>query len=101
MILATARPVPQRFFRRDPGPLPSPGPGEPPVLKVIASSVVLAVLGALFIVYNEHDDAMVRFGWFLVVLGALVAAVFSYLYIKRLGGEPEPEPEPKRRSRRR
>ena len=71
------------------------------MLKVIASSVVLAVLGALFIVYNGHDDAMVRFGWFLIVLGAIVAAIFSYLYIKHLGEEPEPEPEPKRRRKRR
>lgn len=71
------------------------------MLKVIASSVILAVLGALFIAYNPHDDAMLRFGWFLVVLGAVLSAVFAYLYIRRLREEPEPEPEPRRRKRRR
>ncbi len=71
------------------------------MLKVIASSVILVLLGALFVVYNRHDDAMVRFGWSLVVVGSVVSAVFAYLYIKRMGEEPEPEPEPRRRRRRR
>ncbi len=69
------------------------------MLKVIASAVVLAILGILYIVYNTHDGSMVGFGWFLVAIGAIVAGIFLYLLLK--GEEPEPEPEPRRRRRRR
>lgn len=69
------------------------------MLKVIASAVILAILGILFIVYNQHDSRMVGFGWFLVAIGAIVAGVFVYLLVK--SEPPEPEPEPKRRRRRR
>ncbi|UCC92520.1 MAG: hypothetical protein JSW25_07590 [Thermoplasmata archaeon] len=69
------------------------------MLKVIASAVVLAVLGVLFIVYNQHDDAMVNFGWFLVAVGALVAGVFTYLWVRGQMGEPEPAPVSKGRKR--
>ena len=69
------------------------------MLKVIASAVILAILGILYVVYNQHDSGMIRFGWFLVAVGAIVAAVFVYLTTRV--EEPEPEPEPKRRRRRR
>ena len=68
-------------------------------MKVIASAVVLAILGILYIVYNRHDGSMVGFGWFLVIIGAVVAGVFFYLSLKE--EEPEPEPQPRRRRRRR
>ena len=69
------------------------------MLKVIVSAVILAILGILYIVYNQHDGSMTAFGWFLVAVGAVVAVVFVYLLLKV--EEPEPEPEPKRRRRRR
>ena len=69
------------------------------MLKVIATAVVLAILGILFIVYNQHDGAMMGFGWFLVAIGALVAGVFTYLLTTV--EEEEPEPEPRRRRRKR
>ena len=71
------------------------------MLKVIASAVILAILGVLFIVYNRHDDGMVTFGWFLVVVGAIIAVVFTILLVKGLATEPEPEPEAKPRRKRR
>ncbi|NIW82486.1 MAG: hypothetical protein GWN18_07900, partial [Thermoplasmata archaeon] len=52
------------------------------MLKVIASAVILAILGILFIAYNQHDSRMVGFGWFLVAIGAMVAGVFTYLMLK-------------------
>ncbi len=71
------------------------------LLKVIVSAVILTVIGVLFIVYNRHDGSMVGFGWFLVVMGAIIAAVFTILLMKGLAAGPEPEPEPKRRRDRR
>lgn len=70
------------------------------MLKVIASAVILAILGILFILYNQHDGRMVGFGWFLVAVGAIIAGVFSYLLYKAAGAEPEPGPEPKGRRKR-
>jgi hypothetical protein len=72
------------------------------LLKVIISAVILAVLGILFIVHNQHDGTMVGFGWALVVVGALVGGIFTFLAIKAHREGPELAPEPKgRRDRRR
>lgn len=71
------------------------------MLKVIVSAVILAVIGVLFIVYNQHDGSMVGFGWFLVAVGAVIAVVFTILLMKGLAAGPEPEPEAKRRRDRR
>ncbi|MCK5251679.1 MAG: hypothetical protein KAQ96_01970 [Thermoplasmata archaeon] len=70
------------------------------MLKVIASAVILAILGILFILYNQHDGRMMGFGWFLVAVGAIIAGVFSYLLYKAAGAEPEPTPEAKGRQKR-
>lgn len=74
--------------------------GHVRLIKVIASAVILAILGILFIVYNSHDGAMISFGWFLVVLGAFIAGVFTYLAIMGEHQEPEPEPRDRRKRRR-
>jgi hypothetical protein len=74
--------------------------GHVRLMKVIASAVILAILGILFIVYNSHDDAMINFGWFLVVLGAFIAGVFTYLALKGAPEEPAPEPRGRRKRRR-
>ena len=71
------------------------------MMKVIIISIVLAILGVLYIIYNPHDPAMKGFGWFLIAVGSLVAAVFTYLWVREQTGEPEPEPEPSRSGRRR
>jgi uncharacterized membrane protein YfcA len=71
------------------------------VIRVIISAIILAVLGVLFVVYNNHDGKMMAFGWFLVAVGAIVAAVFTYLWSRQKLTEPEPEPGPKGRRRRR
>jgi hypothetical protein len=70
------------------------------LLKVIASAVILAILGILFILYNQHDGGMMGFGWFLVAVGAIIAGVFSYLLYRAAGAEPEPASEPKERRKR-
>jgi len=105
MILATPLPMPPwagKVFTKHPGPLVDPRSGGlKRLLKVIASAVILAILGVLFIVYNRHDDGMVTFGWFLVVVGAIIAVVFTILLVKGLATEPEPEPEAKPRRKRR
>jgi hypothetical protein len=69
------------------------------MLKVIVSAVILVILGVLFILYNPHDGGMIGFGWFLIVVGALVAGLFTYLFIKGMTEEPAPEPQPKGRKR--
>ncbi len=89
--------MPERFLPTIPVPTYPEPIGRSTLLKVIASAVILAILGILFIAYNQHDSWMVGFGWFLVAIGAFVAGVFTYLLVKV---EP-PEPEPKRRRRRR
>jgi hypothetical protein len=102
MILATIRRgphVPERFLPSIPLPTPTHPSGSSFMLKVIASAVILAILGVLFIVYNRHDGSMVGFGWFLIIVGALVAVLFTYLFIKGQMEEPEPEPAPKGRRR--
>ena len=67
------------------------------MFKVIISAVILAILGILFIVYNQHDGTMKSFGWFLIILGALIGGVFTFLALKAQREAPEPEPEPKGR----
>jgi len=70
------------------------------LLKVIISAVILAILGILFIRYNQHDSTMVNFGWFLVIVGTLVGGIFTFLAIKASREEPEPEPASKGRRKR-
>jgi hypothetical protein len=69
------------------------------MLKVISSAVILAFLGMLYIVYNRHDGSMMGFGWFLIAAGALIAAVFTYVWMKGRKAEPDPVPKSKGRGR--
>lgn len=54
-----------------------------PLLRVVAISVVLAVLGVLYILVNPHDRTMVGFGWFLVVVGSIIAGAFLFVWARR------------------
>ena len=47
------------------------------------TSIILAILGVAFIIVIPEVPAMQRFGWFLVVVGTLIAGVFTYLWIKQ------------------
>lgn len=61
------------------------------MLRVIVTSIVLAALGVAFLLVNPEDPAMQRFGWSVVVIGSLIAAVFTYLWAReqmREDGEP-------------
>ena len=71
------------------------------MLKVVIISIVLAVLGALYIVYNPYDPAMKGFGWFLIVLGSALAVVFVYLWTRDQAAEAEREAERRKGQRRR
>ena len=85
-----------KVFTHHPGPHPHEVPREAvPLLKVIASAVILAILGILYVVYNPHDDKMAAFGWSLVAIGAIIAGAFVYLLTR--GEGPEPETGPRRR----
>lgn len=62
------------------------------LIRVIVTSIILAILGVAFIIVNPEDPAMERFGWFLLVVGTLIAGVFTYLWVKRqLGGNGDDE----------
>ena len=52
------------------------------MLRVIVSGIVLAALGVAFILVNPEDPAMLRFGWAVVVIGSVIAAVFTYLWAR-------------------
>ena len=70
----TAIPVPRAF--RHPGALIL-------LLRVVIISIVLAILGILYILANPNDSGMRGFGWFLVVVGSTIAAIFTYLWVRR------------------
>ncbi len=53
------------------------------LIRVVVTSIILAILGVAFIIVNPEDPAMERFGWFLVVVGTLIAGVFTYIWVKR------------------
>ncbi len=61
------------------------------LLRVVITSIVLAILGVAFLLVNPHDPAMLRFGWFLVVLGSILSAVFTYLWAKQQLSEEDEE----------
>jgi hypothetical protein len=52
------------------------------LLRVIAISIVLVVLGVLYIIVNPHDGGMRGFGWFIVAVGAIISAVFTYIWAR-------------------
>ena len=78
-----------------PGPLLDPSTKEDQnLLRVVVTSIVLAAIGVAFLLVNPEDPAMRRFGWLVVVIGSVVAAVFTYLWAKgqlRMGEEPSGE----------
>ncbi len=53
------------------------------LIRVIVTSIILAILGVAFIIVNPEDPAMERFGWFLLVVGSLIAGFFTYLWVRR------------------
>ncbi len=53
------------------------------LIRVIVTSIILAILGVAFIIVNPEDPAMQRFSWFLVGVGTLFAGVFTYFWVKR------------------
>lgn len=59
------------------------------LIRVIVTSIILAILGVAFIIVNPEDPAMQRFGWFLVGTGTLITGIFTYLWVKRLLAEDE------------
>lgn len=71
------------------------------MLKVVIISIVLAALGALFIVYNPYDPAMKGFGWFLIAVGSALAVVFIFLWTRNQAEEAEREAERRKGQRRR
>ena len=52
------------------------------MLRVIAISIVLVVLGVLYIIVNPHDGGMRGFGWFIVAIGAIISAIFTYIWAR-------------------
>ncbi len=52
------------------------------MLRVVAVSIVIAVLGVLYILANPHDDGVKAFGWVLVIAGSAVAAVMTALWAR-------------------
>ncbi len=53
------------------------------LIRVIVTSIILAILGVAFIIVNPEDPAMQRFGWFLLVVGSLIAGLFTFLWVRR------------------
>jgi len=52
------------------------------LLRVVAVSIVIAVLGVLYILANPHDGGVKAFGWFLVILGSAIAAVLTAVWAR-------------------
>jgi len=52
------------------------------MLRVVAVSIVIAVLGVLYIIANPHDGGVKAFGWALVILGSVIAAVVTALWAR-------------------
>lgn len=52
------------------------------MLRVIVTGIVLAALGVAFLLVNPEDTAMQRFGWSVVVIGSVIAAVFTFLWAR-------------------
>ena len=74
----------EAFFYPNPGPLCiPPARSFDPLLRVVAISIVLVVLGVLYIVVNPHDGGMRGFGWFIVAVGAIISAVFTYIWARK------------------
>ena len=66
---------------------PSPGRpvnagGQADLLRVVAVSIVIAVLGVLYIIVNPHDGGVKAFGWILVILGSAIAAIVTALWAR-------------------
>lgn len=53
------------------------------LIRVIVTSIILAILGVAFIIVNPEDPGMQNFGWFLVGVGTLITGVFTYLWVRR------------------
>ena len=71
------------------------------LIRVIITSIVLAILGVAFLLINPHDDAMLNFGWFLVVLGSILAAIFTFMWVKKQMLDADEEEEEEKPSKRR
>lgn len=86
----------EAFLYCNPGPVAINGPGARiPLMKVVAISIVLAILGVMYILANDSDKGMRNFGWFLVVLGSAIAAVFTSLWVKQqMAREDKAEDDP-------
>lgn len=56
--------------------------GQADLLRVVAVSIVIAVLGVLYIIANPHDGGVKAFGWALVILGSVIAAVVTALWAR-------------------
>jgi Na+-driven multidrug efflux pump len=67
------------------------------LLRIVVTSIVLAILGVLYIIANPSDPGVRGFGWFLVVLGSILAAVFTYLWVKKQTMDEPTEKEDKDR----
>ncbi len=65
------------------------------MLRVVVTSIVLAILGVLYILANPHDRGVRGFGWFLVIVGSILAALFTYLWVRRQTAEEPEEKEDK------
>lgn len=52
------------------------------MLRVVAVSIVIAVLGVLYIIVNPHDGGVKAFGWTLVILGSAIAAVVTAMWAR-------------------
>ena len=57
------------------------------MLRVVAISIVLVFLGVLYVLANPNDPGMKGFGWALVVIGSIIAAVFLYLWTREYMAE--------------
>jgi Na+-driven multidrug efflux pump len=76
--------LPKAFFTAIPVPLALRHPGALiGLLRVVIISIVLAILGVLYILANPNDPGMRGFGWFLVIVGSIIAGVFTYLWVRK------------------
>lgn len=53
------------------------------MLRVVVISSILAVLGLFYVFANPGDPGMRGFGYFLVVVGSLIAGVFLYVWARK------------------
>ncbi len=52
------------------------------MLRAVVVSVVVAVLGVMYILANPNDDGVKVFGWLLVAIGSVIAGLLTALWAR-------------------